>query len=479
MPLAERRPGRPIRPLVRGFLMPSLRHPAPPRGGGLSVVEDAEPGAAAKRIGLIVFVAAAVLLGGASRPTMFLPLLQLGAAALLALHCLRPTPLPRVARAGVTLVVLAALLPFAWAVPLTAAVWSATPVGGWIADSYRAAGLPLGARGLGAVAGTALPAMLFMLLPLAAFVAAAGATRRLRWQLTVALALLAGAELLVGFSQFLSGNAGALRLYAITSHSGALGFFANRNHLAALLIATLPVVLMSAGRAEATGGRPAAIVWSAGVVLFMLGLAATLSRAGALLGVAILAATLAAMYVVRGREGERASGWFLYAAVGALLLAALVAGPAIAQRLMQAEDRRTVFMRDTAAAIGWSWPVGTGPGSFTVVYPAFERIEDMRPTFANHAHNDYLELLLEYGIAGGVSLVAGLLLWLFAAAQAWRVATREPLCLGAALGSAALLLHSAVDYPLRTPALAVLFGLLCGLMIPPAARWRVALKRVP
>jgi hypothetical protein len=96
----------------------------------------------------------------------------------------------------------------------------------------------------------------------------------------------------------------------------------------------------------------------------------------------------------------------------------------------------------------------------------------------NHAHNDYLELLLEIGFAAVVA-VAAVLYWV--GAKAWRSWTERhepnaPLARAGSLIGLMLLLHSLVDYPLRTLALSCLFALSCALMIPPrpaAVRRRV------
>jgi O-antigen ligase len=89
--------------------------------------------------------------------------------------------------------------------------------------------------------------------------------------------------------------------------------------------------------------------------------------------------------------------------------------------------------------------------------------------FLNHAHNDYLEIWFECGWLG-LALIAAFMGW-------WVLATtrvlRSPADANAGLalcGSvivALLLIHSAADYPLRTPALAALFAFAAGLLSKP------------
>jgi O-antigen ligase len=82
----------------------------------------------------------------------------------------------------------------------------------------------------------------------------------------------------------------------------------------------------------------------------------------------------------------------------------------------------------------------------------------------NHAHNDWLELLLETGIAGVLLAAAFLGWWGLRVRAVWRAEERDPFAQAAVIASAAMLLHSIVDYPLRTAALSAVFAACLGLM---------------
>src|SRR3546814_16690937 len=69
------------------------------------------------------------------------------------------------------------------------------------------------------------------------------------------------------------------------------------------------------------------------------------------------------------------------------------------------KDVRPEIWADTWYAIGQHWPVGAGMGTFRPVFDAAERLEFVRPSYANRAHNDYLEYLLEAGVAGALLVV--------------------------------------------------------------------------
>ena len=118
-------------------------------------------------------------------------------------------------------------------------------------------------------------------------------------------------------------------------------------------------------------------------------------------------------------------------------------------------------------------PVGSGLGSFVPVFQLFERPEvfTVLQQYVNHAHNDYIELFIETGLMGAAALLVFLAWFATAAVRSalWPSGRDADLPRVAAVIVALLLVHSIVDYPLRTAAMAVVFALGCGLLTPPAA----------
>src|SRR5262249_15622182 len=95
-----------------------------------------------------------------------------------------------------------------------------------------------------------------------------------------------------------------------------------------------------------------------------------------------------------------------------------------------------------------------------------------RGFYVNHVHNDWLELWLTGGIPA-IVLVVGFLVWLVAAmVRVWKSGEPEAPILDLALAQAAsisivlLLLHSAIEFPLRVTAVTVLFAIACAYLIP-------------
>jgi len=151
----------------------------------------------------------------------------------------------------------------------------------------------------------------------------------------------------------------------------------------------------------------------------------------------------------------------------AAALAAAVVNPAnnlIGQQQANVElSRQTSFALTLRAAADF-FPVGSGIGSFQPVYRTQEPLGSVTTTYMNHAHSDWIEMLLETGLVG-VALAALFLAWWTTRVRAiWRAEEPDAFARGAAIASAAIMLHSLVDYPLRTAALSAVFAACVGLM---------------
>jgi O-antigen ligase len=120
----------------------------------------------------------------------------------------------------------------------------------------------------------------------------------------------------------------------------------------------------------------------------------------------------------------------------------------------------------TLEAIGATMPFGSGLGSFEGLFPHFEDPSQVTSKFMNHAHNDYLEFTLEYGLPG-VLLLAGFFCWfIWRVVDIWGAQDAESVRLQRAASVAVLivLVHSCVDYPARTGTISGLAGLCLGII---------------
>ena len=131
----------------------------------------------------------------------------------------------------------------------------------------------------------------------------------------------------------------------------------------------------------------------------------------------------------------------------------------------------------TAHAAAEFFPFGTGLGSFVPVYQYHENLARVTSVFVNHAHSDYLELLLELGAAAVVILILFLAWFIRRLVVVWRSDEAGfAFARAASVAVAAVLAHSLVDYPLRTAAIAAVFAFSLGLMAAPEAVARVAAR---
>ena len=108
---------------------------------------------------------------------------------------------------------------------------------------------------------------------------------------------------------------------------------------------------------------------------------------------------------------------------------------------------------------------GSGIGTFEQVYRMNENPAAVDHYYVNHAHNDYLELAIETGLPGLLLLLLFLAWW---GNSVWRM-VRSPAAdhyaMAGAIASAAILLHSVVDYPLRTAAMGAVFAMSLALIV--------------
>jgi O-antigen ligase len=301
--------------------------------------------------------------------------------------------------------------------------------------------------------------------------------RRKLLQVTLGFAF---ASLLLGGMQLAGGTASGLRPYTVTNSDYPVGFFANVNHFATLLLCSIIFLgYVAAGfvtAARSRGQRNAAIAFGAtAVTLLLVGLATTGSMAGLML---VFPALFAAYLVYRRRVERRVLSW-LYPAVFiaftlsivALGLAGTIPSQALAGEVGASRLSRTTIAAKTIEAIEQHFPVGSGLGTFADVYRPLEDRNGLDREYMNHAHNDYLEWALELGIAGVLLTALFLFWWSSRVLQLWRTtADGVPLALAAGAAIGIILLHSLVEYPMRTSAIAVIFGMACAMLVPHSSR---------
>jgi hypothetical protein len=227
------------------------------------------------------------------------------------------------------------------------------------------------------------------------------------------------------------------------------GFFANDNHFANLVFISIPLAF---SYFLETRRFFILCIYLAFSLLILL---AAGSTAGILIGITITALS-ATVLLQRNQMG------ILSVMGGSIIVGIYSVGlwARIQAENWRPEDGRAEFARTTLEGVLDNLPFGIGYGNFVFGYPSYEKSNMIFYSYVNHAHNEYLELLFEGGAIAAIGMMA------FAIVFVWRVAetVRWPLHKAVALSILFVLVHSVVDYPLRTLAIAFPFALFLGLL---------------
>ena len=259
-------------------------------------------------------------------------------------------------------------------------------------------------------------------------------------------------------------------LYPETNRGVAVGFFANANHMADLLVLALPFVaaLVAAGRGRNLQRYSALLATLAGTAIVLLaGIALNGSLAGYALAVPAIAASILIVTPLSGglrRPVAILAGLTLVAALAALASTS-IGSSRIGHEASGSVQSRAEILATSRKAIADTMPLGSGLGSFVKVYPLYESSASVTPEYVVHAHNDYAELTMELGVAGALLILAFLVWWAAAAWASWRPGGAGPYARAASIASAVILAHSLVDFPLRTAAVSATFAMCLALMI--------------
>lgn len=458
---------------------------ARPKGLGLSDMQSWVP---------FLFLLFVFLTGGGSRSDVAsLPALR-GASVLFA--CWAITGLTREdwRRIRTPLAILLALT--AWIaiqlIPLAPSIWHTLPGRELIVTIDQLLGQADLWRPISLTPSATWNSLLAMTVPLAALLIAARLGTEDMARMMQALLVIAVASSLLGLLQIVSGNGSPAYLYRITNSGAMVGFFANRNHhaifqaCAVIFAATLLRDELMRRQQKLTiqlGYAAAAIMCT--TMTMLIG-----SRAGLVAGGVAFAIGYAMILPAwRGRPSAArnrpaASGmapltsqWVVYTppALIAMLLTTVLFMAGRTTSLSRvadnrvAEDLRALAWPSVRQMVETYWGTGAGFGSFPSVYNIFETDALLQPAYFNHAHNDWVEVLITGGLPFAL-IVAAVLLWLGRAAvsmgfQRLIKGHRGDYRLPVLTITGLLAAGSIVDYPLRTPSLQVMAIILLVLFV--------------
>jgi O-antigen ligase len=415
----------------------------------------------------------ALILGGASAAGGWANLaLQLTGLALIvwAVAARPATPMSAPARGGVAVVILILLLFAIELLPLPPSVWTHLPGRGAVAEGFRMVGQPLPWLPISLEPYRTLASAFWLIPAVAVYLAMVrlGAFRP-AW-LAWVLAAVTLFSVTIGALQVASGEESGWYFYRISNFGQMVGFFANANHLATLLVCTIPFLaalyLAARARHGSVQRSSALLVILVGTLLVVfVGVGVNTSLAGIGLSVPVLGASLTMLYARKRRPPLWTLiliGLLLAASVGTVMSAPF--GNNLTSVKAGDEDSRRLTYARTLAAAGDYFPVGSGVGTFQQIYRQHEDPARIDTSYMNHAHSDYVELALETGVLGYLVLAVFLFWWGRRAVAAWRPEEPDVYARAATIASVAILAHSLVDYPLRTAAIGAVFAMCCGLM---------------
>lgn len=427
----------------------------------------------------VALLIVSTIFGGGGSPSP-VPELIVELAALMALGawCLTPKahnngPVDRPLWIGTAIFV---ALPIIQLIPLPPILWHALPG----RESEIAALNLIGQAGSWRPISTSpyrtLASALSLIPPITLLFFVSRASLQERARLLGVVAALGICAALVGVLQVASGAAHWFLPYPQQISGFATGFQANRNAGADVLLIALVALFgyVAIRRDLIATGLGKLIVGALGMLL-ILTIALTGSRTGTILILLPLAAGGVMLFPKLG--------WPRLAMGTAVVVAVLgIAGTSFGNaqlgrtwsRFAHLSEARPELWKDTAYAVGQNWPIGSGLGTFEPTMTAVERLEVVDAAYPNRAHNDYLEFALEAGAAGVLVLITTAC---FLAVRTWRVlrhtgSSRNRFQAIAATAVLAVLgLHSIVDYPMRSMAVAGLAAVGIGFLS------RVAISR--
>ncbi len=315
-------------------------------------------------------------------------------------------------------------------------------------------------------------------------------TRSLTSHSKRALIVIVGAILAVGLLQSVIGFQQHLVGQSLDNSGSqfARGSFVNRDHFAALMegcfglaIGVTLGMFARRNRKHWPVGRESAL--TVGALLVGTACAAATIFSYSRMGIIVLATLSSIALVLAFIRGRGAAVLIAFAGVAAAFTVSVAGLRGLSTRFgelisQHGDPGRLAMWRDTlriAPDFLWS---GAGLGAFPFV---FRRGEPYLPLKTiDHAHSDYLELLIELGLPGALLLFGSIgyvvvdSLWKLSAMQD---PDRRWTAVGCLLGAGGILLHAVADFPLHIPAVAavaaVLLGCARGLVVPPRRPSRI------
>ncbi len=350
-----------------------------------------------------------------------------------------------------------AIVNLLYLIPLPPALWTELPGRDNVIKGYELMDMPLPWLPVSLTPEKTLFSLFDVLPPFAVLMiigtlATIGEIKKVIW----VLPLFAVFTILLGIAQ-IAGVSSYLYFYAITNDASPVGFFSNINHQASFLLMVLPFTI-SLAVTDRTFDRDGAQSYvirgisSAASIIILIGVLFAGSISGYILAILTVFSVLLlnVNFVHRGTKR-------IVASVAVLIVLGIVAdflflgnylGELMAEFTGTEPGSRQVMFATTLQAARDYFPYGTGLGSFSDVYRLYETPWNR---IIMHTHNDFIEVLLEFGVFGAIFMAAFFLWWGKLVRQIFTNRSGRMLWAKCGVISTFVILgHSLADYPLRT-----------------------------
>lgn len=312
----------------------------------------------------------------------------------------------------------------------------------------------------------------------------ADASGKTRKSFGFAVAVYAFSIALFAIIQFFTSH--GLLYWVIHTPGNVFGPYVNHNDYAGLMEILIPIALCYAlSRPLRSLQRSLLLFGMCGVIASVLLSGSRGGMISVMVEMAILGMLLWRLKKIRFPDKRSPLAFIAIAGAAVLFLVltpvsawqrmATIAGVASKPEVTLGE--RLLVSQDALIALkDYPW-LGTGLGTFEPVFPQYQTFST--DLVWQHAHDDYVEALMETGVVGGLLLLSALILFLRLAFSNLPERLKDAggwIQLGAALGCCGLLVHSFADFNLHIPANAAWFAVGAGLSVMPGMRFGLRLR---
>ncbi|MDO6567489.1 O-antigen ligase family protein [Alteromonas sp. 1_MG-2023] len=283
-------------------------------------------------------------------------------------------------------------------------------------------------------------------------------------------------QAIYGSLEVLSGMEYSLVFQQPVTHI-ATGSFIYKNHFANYLLLTLSAALgyliASLGEDDGMSKRERMRRWlkfwlgnkvlfRIGIIIMVIALVMSRSRMGNTAFFVSMTVTAAlGLWYFKPRQKSYIALFVSMLVIDIMIVSSVFGLNEVKQRLEQtdlAQESRDEVITDALPLLADHPLIGTGGGTFYTVYPQFQ--SDSIQHFYDHAHNEYLQFSIEFGLVGSLFMGIFVLLCGINAFKAFKE-RRHPLPRGAAfacfMAIIGMAMHISVDFPLQAPANTAIF----------------------